>query len=125
MAENQRVVVGEQSDWLQLAPHAPIDWGCYTGDCRADLWHGFTMGPVGDVRQFNLTCVYHPINMKTYGAMGVVGGSPPNTPIQSAHPGGAHVLLADGSVQLLSESLNIEILYNLGRRNDGLAVDAF
>lgn len=119
------IMVGEQSDWLQLAPHAPIDWGCYAGDCRADLWHGFAMGPVGDIRQFNLTCVYHPINMKTYGGMGVSGGSPPNSPIQSAHSGGAQVLFADGSAQFLSESLNIDVLYNLGRRNDGLAMGAF
>ena len=118
------IMVGEQSDWLQLAPHTPDDWACYAGDCRADLWHGFAMGPCGDARQFNVTCIYHPINMKTYGGMGVSGGYPPNTPIQSVHPGGAQVLFADGSVQFLSESLNIDVLYNLGRRNDGLVVGA-
>jgi prepilin-type N-terminal cleavage/methylation domain-containing protein/prepilin-type processing-associated H-X9-DG protein len=119
------IMVGEQSDWMQLAPHTPDDRACYAGDCRSDMWSGFSMGPCGDARPFNITCIYHPINMKTYGGMGVTGVFPPNTPIQSVHPGGAHVLLADGSVQFLSESLNIDVLYNLGRRNDGLVVGAF
>jgi prepilin-type processing-associated H-X9-DG protein len=106
------IVIGEQSD--ALTP---------TTDCRADCWHGFPMGPISPTgRQMNLTCVYHPINMKTSTAYGVGGNCGPNSPIQSAHPGGANALLADGSVQYLSETLNINVLYNLANRDDGRAI---
>ena len=107
------IAVGEQSDWL--VPEA---------DYRADCWCGFPMGPIypptaSDNRQMNLTCVYHPINMKTSTAYGIGGQCGPNTPIQSVHPSGAHALFADGSVQFLSETLDINVLYNLCNRNDG------
>lgn len=101
------IAIGEQSDWLE--PNT---------DCRADCWHGFPMGSTGD-RWPNLTCVYHPINMKTSTAYGVGGNCGPNSPIQSAHPNGAHTLFVDGSVQFLAESLNTNVLYNLANRNDG------
>ena len=117
------MVVGEQSDWLTPAP-GPEDRGCPNGDCRSDCWHGFTMGPVGDNRAFNLTCVYHRINEKSPLAYGVPGNCGPNTPIQSAHSGGVQTLFADGSVQFLSESLNMDTLYNLANRNDGKVISA-
>ncbi len=102
------IAVGEQSDWL--SPDT---------DARADCWHGFPMGPLSDNRQMNLTCVYHPINMKTAASYGVGGNCGPNSPIQSAHPGGAHTLFCDGSVQFLSESIEMDVLYDLANRDDG------
>ena len=52
------IAVGEQSDWLVS--------NTGEADCRADCGHGFPMGAIAaDNRQMNLTCVYHPINMKT------------------------------------------------------------
>jgi prepilin-type processing-associated H-X9-DG protein len=107
------IVVGEQSDWLMNDTLR-----------QADCWHGFPMGPIDppsstDNRQMNLTCVYHPINWKTLPAYGVGNNCGPNSPIQSAHPGGAHVLFTDGSVQFLSESLRTSVLYNLANRDDG------
>jgi prepilin-type N-terminal cleavage/methylation domain-containing protein/prepilin-type processing-associated H-X9-DG protein len=115
------IAVGEQSDWLSS--------GGADADCRSDCGHGFTMGPattgMSDLRMFSLTCVYHRINEKSASAYGVPGNCGPNRPIQSVHPGGAHVLFADGSVQFLSESLNINTLYNLANRDDGNAVAAY
>lgn len=107
------IVVGEQSDWLMSDTLR-----------QADCWHGFPMGPIDpptstDNRQMNLTCVYHPINMKTLPAYGVGNNCGPNSPIQSAHPGGAHVLFADGSAQFLSEAIGINVLYDLANRDDG------
>ena len=124
------MAVGEQSDWLSGAGLTPgALGGCgASGDCRSDLWMGFTMGPApansGDLRAENVTCVSYPINMKSESAYGVAGEGP-NKPIQSAHSGGAHALFADGSVHFLSESLDINILYNLANRNDGNAISAF
>jgi prepilin-type processing-associated H-X9-DG protein len=81
-----------------------------------------TAPPTIDSRQFNLTAVLYPINYKTATATGVAGNCGSNTPIQSVHPSAANVLFADGSVQLLSESLDITVLRNLATRNDGQVI---
>jgi prepilin-type N-terminal cleavage/methylation domain-containing protein/prepilin-type processing-associated H-X9-DG protein len=123
------MIVGEQSDWLSPAgaippgPQAPTFTMCVAGDCRSDCTHGFTMGPgpqsVGDLRTFNVTTVFHPINYKSTTGYGIQSNCGPNTPIQSIHPGGANVALADGSIQFLSESLDLDVLHCLATRNDG------
>jgi prepilin-type processing-associated H-X9-DG protein len=118
------MAVGEQSDFLQpLAAGTPKDHACPGfGDCRADSWHGFPMGPCGDDRQYNVTTVLYAVNWKTVGGIGLDSGYPWNTPIQSVHPGGANVSMVDGSVQFLSESLDIDVLYDLADRDDGHAI---
>ena len=124
------MVVGEQSDWLSPIIDASSTMPCdSTGDCPSNCGHGFPMGPSPsstswDNRTFNLTCVYHPVNFKTTAGYGVPGNCGPNTPIQSAHPGGVNVAFADGSVQYLSDSLDIAVLRNLATRNDGQAISA-
>ena len=121
------IIVGEQSDWLSpiVSTTAPNSQ-CDTGDCRSDCGHGFMMGTaapsVSDYRQFNMTAVLYPVNYKTATATGIAGNCGSNTPIQSVHPGGANVLFADGSVQILSESLDIAVLRNLATRNDGKVI---
>ena len=40
----------------------------------------------------------------------------------SQHPGGAQFLLADGSVRLISENIDVEMYRRLGARKDGLPV---
>ena len=111
----------EQSDWcIDPTTAKPID-------CRSDCRLGFPMG-VGDDgwnRPFNMTTVMHPVNEKSYLAEGVPGNCGPNRPIQSAHPSGANVVMADGSVQFLSESLNVPILYDLADRDDGHVIPAW
>jgi prepilin-type N-terminal cleavage/methylation domain-containing protein/prepilin-type processing-associated H-X9-DG protein len=113
---SKTMMVGEQSGY------------CYdyaTGsklDCTSDCDHGFTMGAAtsdGTYRAFNTTCVRYPINERNYNAAGVEGNCGPNRPIQSVHPGGAQVLLADGSVRWLEEDLDINVLYNLADKDDG------
>jgi prepilin-type processing-associated H-X9-DG protein len=42
-----------------------------------------------------------------------------NTPIQSAHPQGAHVLMTDGHVVFLNEGLPLQSLKNFVNRDDG------
>ncbi|MBN2294263.1 MAG: DUF1559 domain-containing protein [Pirellulales bacterium] len=36
-----------------------------------------------------------------------------------AHPGGAQVAFADGSVRFLNEDLELQTFYNLSNRDDG------
>jgi prepilin-type processing-associated H-X9-DG protein len=111
------ILVAEQSDWCRDVTGNPQY-------CNSDCRHGFPMGPGSDgwERHFNMTCVIHRINEKSWTGLGVQGNCGPNTPVQSAHPGGAMVLLADGSVHFLSDSLETQILYDLSNRDDGHVV---
>lgn len=111
------MIIGEQSDWC-------IATNGQSRDCRSDCGHGFYMGPAilsedGNDRDFNLSCVINRLGEKSFAATGVASNCGPNRPIQSAHPGGATTGFADGSVHFLSESININTLYNLATRNDG------
>ncbi len=111
------MIVAEQSDFC-------LDASGGQQDCRSDAWHGFQMGAATDTRTFNVTTVMHRLNDKTFNAVGV-GMSlnyGANRPIQSAHPGGAQVCLADGSVQFLQEGLALQTLYDLANRSDGNVV---
>jgi hypothetical protein len=49
----------------------------------------------------------------------------PGVPFSSAHVGGAHGLLADGSVRFLSENTPAETLHRLIERDDGEPVEEF
>jgi prepilin-type processing-associated H-X9-DG protein len=83
--------------------------------------YGFPMGPADDgwERAFNTTCVIHPVGERKYYALGVSGNCGPNTPILSAHSGGANVFMAGGSGQFISTGIDLQILYNLANRDDG------
>lgn len=112
------MLVAEQSDFC-------IDRSGMLQDCRSDCWHGFPMGWGNDgwERIFNMTCVLHRINEKTFEALGVPGNCGPNRPIQSVHSGGANVAFGDGSVHFLSDGIEIQTLYNLANRDDGNQVE--
>jgi prepilin-type processing-associated H-X9-DG protein len=53
---------------------------------------------------------------------GIYGNCGSNTPVQSVHPGGANVLLADGSVHFCSETTDIQILRYMATRDDAKPV---
>ncbi|MBN1912757.1 MAG: DUF1559 domain-containing protein [Pirellulales bacterium] len=116
------MMVGEQSDWC-------IDASGNKHDCRSGDQYGFAMGPCVDggkpghglYRPFNYTTILYPINMTDWDAYGVKGvytyGA--NRPILSAHPSGANGLLCDGSVHFFDEETELQILHNLGNKDDG------
>ena len=64
-----------------------------------------------------MTAVRNPINSKSWASV-----DDAVTPIQSAHPSGAHVGLADGSVMFMSEDVEVSILKNMADRSDGGSV---
>lgn len=111
------LAVVEQSDSCRDASGASFD-------CRSDCYHGFSMGPRNDGwgRHFNLTTVRHRLNEKSGTAAGVGGNCGANSPVQSVHPGGANVLLCDGSARYLAESITPATLFNLADRDDGRVV---
>ena len=74
----------------------------------------------------NVTLRYGP-NAKVLGQPGVTDwaawadASPANPPLTSAHPGGVNVLMTDGSVQFMSNSVDLEVMTLQAVRNDRLA----
>ena len=135
---SKTLMVGEQSDFsVNKADEIRANAGAY-------LWMGRNLSGVAtgngsylvntvtgvtgaDARCFAMTTVGFAINMKS--VVTASSGNPGskwtqnlcncNTPIQSAHPGGATVSFADGAVVFLSESLDLPTLFNLANGNDG------
>jgi prepilin-type N-terminal cleavage/methylation domain-containing protein/prepilin-type processing-associated H-X9-DG protein len=128
------MMIGEQSDWGR-------DRGSDI-DIRSSDRRGFVMGtshvmkprgpgsmgnsPLCNVpncrRCYNTTTIgRYGINHKTF-QYNFMGDQGCNRPIQSAHPSGAHVLMGDGHVRFLRQSLVLAILKNLANRDDGTAV---
>ena len=48
-----------------------------------------------------------------------------NSGMGSAHPGGAHVLLADGAVAFLDDNIDFVTFNYLGNRRDGATVGPY
>lgn len=115
------MAVGEQSGFCVDAAGTDVF-------CGSDFAHCISMGPggPGENRHWNLTTVRYQINDVTWENIGVGDvyyGQ--NRPIQSAHPGGANVLLCDGSVRFLRETLPVAVLYKLANRADRQVIGEF
>lgn len=132
------MVVAEESDYLRYTD------GTVPTDIRSGGLYGWTMGCAAapavypntpDYRPFNTQTVRYQINQVFVTSYG--GGASPNSngawpggsdlqnnmPIRSAHPGGASVVYADGSVHFLSNTTSLNVLYALAARADGQVYD--
>lgn len=77
-------------------------------------------------RVFNCNTVRYRINEGNTSLPGISRNQAGNMPINSNHGGGATVLLADGAVLFLDQSLDLDnVLKRLATRDDGLLIDAF
>jgi len=120
------IAIGEQSDYCVDSTGARFD--CRAGGGNHNL--GFFMGPGGmsnttPDRQFGLTSINVPVGTKRFSVASPVPGvynGGDNTPVQSIHVGGAHVLLADGSTRFISDNVNFDTFRGLTVRDDGLTL---
>ncbi|MDB5342769.1 MAG: hypothetical protein JWP89_1146 [Schlesneria sp.] len=129
------IAISEHGDYITDTSNAKQDWrasqpwGWHIGVKSATSPPKFN-APDPDNRSSNEVTIRYPINKKTGWADNVAGtgvGSyvGANTPLNSAHTGGVHVLLADGSVRFLSDSLGLDVLARLATRDDGQVLGEF
>ena len=103
-------------------------------DCRGMFPHGWWIGADrnqlsgwgGDSRVFNTTYIaYRPLGTQVCSGGPVSTFRDPGTnydnqvPVQSAHPGGAHAVLCDGSVHFLSDSIDFDTFRYVAIRDSG------
>lgn len=134
------MLLAEQSAWAFTVPPrvgVPVET-----DCRSSGLHGAWLGTFlkkkgqgggneFDDRVYNTTTIGRPLGTRfcefirdntgsTY-----CDGKPctmldNRTPVLSSHPGGAHVAMADGSVQFLNEAIDFDMFQLMAIRDDGL-----
>ena len=116
---SKTLLVGEQSDFSRLADGT-------RRDCRVTglLTMSLSSFYPGDPRLWNLTTIRHPISKDATLQYACQTGGPvgSNTALQSAHPGIAHVVFADGAVRGLRETTEVTVLRRLADRDDGSVV---
>ena len=117
------LIVGEMS-------HYVFDAAGNKADRRPGRKWGWHMGGLSGWRDWgpHTNCVtlrYTP-NAKVLGQQGVddwtawADASPANPPLTSAHPGGVNVLMTDGSVHFMSETIDVGTMTLQAVRDDGL-----
>jgi prepilin-type N-terminal cleavage/methylation domain-containing protein/prepilin-type processing-associated H-X9-DG protein len=119
------MMIGEQSQFLFQTDGTKVNvsrWGWIDGgnDSFGNVPVESSSFNVYPGRIPSLNTVRYSPNYGTYDAANGIGwnfGS--NNPLNSAHTGGVHVLMGDGSVRFLSENLNLATLKRLATRDDG------
>ncbi|QDS87501.1 hypothetical protein EC9_16800 [Rosistilla ulvae] len=118
------LIVGEISDYILDAARIEKQ------DLRPGFHWGWQMGAAKPgkgasafVTSATVTVRYSPnANVLWADGASVGGGWRRNTPLASAHPGGAQVARVDGSVYFVNERIDINTLTYLSVRNDGQAI---
>jgi prepilin-type N-terminal cleavage/methylation domain-containing protein len=106
-----------------------------TADYIPDFGTAWTLGP-----HYSVTTIRYSPNSGTAitagvwslagcgsdpGAAGGADADEPNTPLSSFHPSGVMVAMADGSVNFIGNSIDMQILTLLAVKDDGQTVTAF
>ena len=138
MSGRLKLPTGQRVDLRKSARYGA--WlGCWTGD-NVSAANGFpTPSGYNGPESYNSVTIRYPINYDGYStdlqngfycdrvtdAVSTASYYAGNTPLYSVHTGGAFVLLSDGSVHFLSESMDLQTLLRLGSRQDGEVIGEF
>jgi len=76
-------------------------------------------------RCFNITTIRYPPNSVAVDMNGVANNDGQNNGIYAAHPGGTQAALVDGSVQYISDDINMLTLRHLATRHDGQPIPEY
>ncbi|MEX1040354.1 MAG: DUF1559 domain-containing protein [Pirellulaceae bacterium] len=91
--------------------------------------HGWLMGAASTsrvpsaslfARVWNLTTIRYAPNTLNYDRAGINANHGANNPLMSQHPGGVMVLSADGHVNFIAETIDLDTLKHLATRDDGI-----
>lgn len=132
---SKTMMLGEQSNWTNKLRN---NWR--TGFSSSGPWMGIknprlakgngTLSSSGshgagglttDMRSYGFTTLRLPPNPNS--APGYTAGNNCNTALTSAHPAGVMIGLADGSVQFITDEIDLQTYYNMGNKNDGNPVN--
>jgi prepilin-type N-terminal cleavage/methylation domain-containing protein len=124
------ICIVEQSDWCRDSTAGNAKWDCRSAG-GGGPGYGWSMGQGNNAfasdRQHGLTTTQYQPGTKILPGRPAGLGSDlgANFPIQSAHTGGSHVLLGDGTVRFISDNINFPTMLMLLSRDDGNAVGEF
>lgn len=129
-------MIGEQSDHLRDANRQPVTAGFTSGVGNSGGLYGWTMGAAipptatpanwSDNRHFNCTTVRYLINQVGFSnsaSSGTNNDVGTNFPLNSAHPGGILVALADGSNRFFANTLPNTIIHAYSTRAGGEVIN--
>ncbi len=93
----------------------------------AGTYHGWLMGTSGGgtptgLRAFNLTTIRYAPNTRNFDLDGINANYGPNNPLLSEHPGGVMGVFADGHVEFITETIDLDILKYQATRDDGQVI---
>ena len=124
---SKTLAVAECSDYAtdatgQIRVDAGVDIGWLGGTYEQGTPpnYGAKNTPSSPRQAWNITTIRYPPNMRDYNVPGVRRNGGANNPLLSAHPGGVNGVMVDGSVHLLSDSIDVWLLKQLATRDDGL-----
>ncbi len=127
--------IGECSDFVQQMSNGSrlradggisLGFAASTPSLRVEAQYGQPPAYTSVGRCMNLTTVMHPIGYRQWPVTSQSCFSNyPNRPLISAHIGGTHMLLCDGSVRFLGDNSDVTNLKRLVTRDDGQPLGEF
>ncbi len=124
------VCIVEQSDWCRDSSAGNAKWDCRSSG-GGNPGYGWSMGQGNNSfasdRQHGLTTTQYQPGSKIFAGRpaGLGGDLGANFPIQSAHVGGSHVLMGDGTVRFISDNISFQTMLSILCRDDGNPVGEF
>jgi prepilin-type N-terminal cleavage/methylation domain-containing protein len=120
------LLLGEISDFTGVG-NAQTDirsnyYGAWSGFCCGSFGNPWTGSP--DSWSTGTTTVRYSPNIQSFPA-GAVHTWEANLPLRSAHSGGAHVVLSDGAVRYVSNSIDNNTLRALASMNDNIVTGEY